>query len=359
MKYSILIASVLLVIVLSGCVISDTVIAPSDNKIEDTTSAGDEELTEEELAKEREEELAKEQEEVLNEIFELVTDMSRNFALLDVRIDAMDADGLSEEYEELEDNVDELKDQIESADELGVEREDVAPLYELLRTIEGVTDVYEVLVEWVSVLDEEEVFSMSDDELDELSNCEKVELYEPVLELYFESEENMKDCTKEAMRSATVLENGYPDWIDEHDFGEELEELLDEYAVEDISEIDDKLADISDDISDIKAQYDIYTEPMTIQFVAQTDLDIILDETVDVSKCSNANAFDEMNKIADLEYETYEGIGAYITSINDVGSTFDEYWMLYVDDEMSLVGISQLELEDGMLMEWRLEGFSF
>lgn len=60
--------------------------------------------------------------------------------------------------------------------------------------------------------------------------------------------------------------------------------------------------------------------------------------------------------------QNFDVVGAdegFITSINDVEQDESEglYWLYYINEEMSSVGAGDYIVEDGDLIEWKLESF--
>ena len=97
------------------------------------------------------------------------------------------------------------------------------------------------------------------------------------------------------------------------------------------------------------------SDTVNVHFKASVGPNIILDKPVTVEK--GANAFEEMKKVADVQYKVYAGMGALIESIEGIGAEGKEFWALYINGEQSSVGISDVVLDEDMLIEWRLETF--
>lgn len=54
--------------------------------------------------------------------------------------------------------------------------------------------------------------------------------------------------------------------------------------------------------------------------------------------------------------QTAEGLGEYVDSVGGVeGSADAGYWLFYVNDEASVEGVTAVEVEDGDVIEWKLE----
>lgn len=94
-------------------------------------------------------------------------------------------------------------------------------------------------------------------------------------------------------------------------------------------------------------------EKVTASFKAvDSEGAIILDKSVEAEK--GANAFEEMKKIADLDYTMYS-IGPFIEEIEGVAPTGAEYWALYVNGEYAGKGIADYTLDEDTVIEWRIE----
>lgn len=56
----------------------------------------------------------------------------------------------------------------------------------------------------------------------------------------------------------------------------------------------------------------------------------------------------------EIEYISYLGLGRMITKIRDLQQTQNAYIMIFVDGELSSVGIDLIELEDGIVVSFKL-----
>jgi hypothetical protein len=75
--------------------------------------------------------------------------------------------------------------------------------------------------------------------------------------------------------------------------------------------------------------------------------------TETLTQVSGTTAFVALVGAAEIEYETYAGMGAMVTVINSIGGSTDYYWMYYVNGEMPSVGADAYELVDGDSVEWK------
>jgi hypothetical protein len=79
----------------------------------------------------------------------------------------------------------------------------------------------------------------------------------------------------------------------------------------------------------------------------------VLDKTIVVA--GGTNAFEAMKGIANVEFQDFGAMGVMVESINRVKPGENEFWGLYVNGEQSMEGISSIAIEDGMLIEWKIE----
>lgn len=62
---------------------------------------------------------------------------------------------------------------------------------------------------------------------------------------------------------------------------------------------------------------------------------------------SGITAFELLNQSADIEYQTYEGIGEFVTTINGMTADTKHFWVFYLNGETSETGVSQTKLSEG------------
>lgn len=98
-------------------------------------------------------------------------------------------------------------------------------------------------------------------------------------------------------------------------------------------------------------------EQVNATFLAVANGNTILDETIAVDK--GTNAFEAMQQVADVGYEEHAGMGGvFVTSINGVSPSENQYWSLSVNGEESPVGIMRIIINEDITIEWRLAGLS-
>ncbi len=78
-------------------------------------------------------------------------------------------------------------------------------------------------------------------------------------------------------------------------------------------------------------------------------------QTFDVNVSENSTAFDLLKKFVQLDYKESPGLGAFINSINNVSNTNTDYWMFYVDGNLSGVGVSAYVINQSAVIEMRYE----
>jgi hypothetical protein len=68
-----------------------------------------------------------------------------------------------------------------------------------------------------------------------------------------------------------------------------------------------------------------------------------------------------MNKIKsenndfDFSGREHSGLGFFVEKINDKNNTNFSYWIYYINDRQAEVGVSSYVLQDGDIINWRLE----
>lgn len=92
-------------------------------------------------------------------------------------------------------------------------------------------------------------------------------------------------------------------------------------------------------------------ESVAVSFKAIAGNETILDKIIQVE--NGTNAFEAMQTIADIGYQDYGEMGVMIESINGVKPKENEFWSLYVDDEMAMTGISAISIEKDTTIEWK------
>ena len=94
-------------------------------------------------------------------------------------------------------------------------------------------------------------------------------------------------------------------------------------------------------------------EKVIVLFKAVADNQTVLDRAIQVEKGSNA--FDAMQKVATVAYQDYGEMGILVESINGINPKENEFWGLYLDGEMAMVGISSIVIEEDTIIEWKTE----
>jgi len=91
----------------------------------------------------------------------------------------------------------------------------------------------------------------------------------------------------------------------------------------------------------------------TVLFKASAGGKIILNETSYVE--NGTSAFDAMQEVAAVGYQDFGEMGVMVESINETKPGEGEFWGLYVDGEMAMVGINSIVIEKDTSIEWKIE----
>ena len=81
---------------------------------------------------------------------------------------------------------------------------------------------------------------------------------------------------------------------------------------------------------------------------------IILDATN--SFVAGTPALDAMQELTVVEYTQYV-FGVMILSIESVSPGNQQYWALYQDSNYSMVGISEINIDNNTMLEWKIESW--
>tara|TARA_Y100000310_G_scaffold344957_1_gene460778 strand:- start:6235 stop:6624 length:390 start_codon:yes stop_codon:yes gene_type:complete len=97
------------------------------------------------------------------------------------------------------------------------------------------------------------------------------------------------------------------------------------------------------------------TPQQTEFYVQATTLDGEILFKHPVSSLAGSNVLDALLENGeDLQYET-ASFGAFVTGIGTLVPEENQYIAMYVDGEYASVGVSDLIIEEGMLLEFRIE----
>lgn len=92
---------------------------------------------------------------------------------------------------------------------------------------------------------------------------------------------------------------------------------------------------------------------------------IIGDASYEASVPIASSALDVMQKVSEEQDFSFSGqdsdFGFFVDEIDGVASSTstNEYWTFYVNDEMAQVGVSQFEVQNGDVIEWKYEKAEF
>ena len=124
-------------------------------------------------------------------------------------------------------------------------------------------------------------------------------------------------------------------------------------AVAGITTIDSATADTSY-FHEFKAYGIFVNESATVFGGTQP---VITNERIDIyAEEDNQNAFALTEKFAEIEYQVFD-FGNLITSINGLAADSSHYWGLYINDEFSLVGASDVTLKKNDKVSWVYTSF--
>lgn len=80
---------------------------------------------------------------------------------------------------------------------------------------------------------------------------------------------------------------------------------------------------------------------------------LLLDKNQEVEK--GINAFEAMQQAAEVEYEDYGSLGAFVKSIEGIKPGQGNYFALYINGVYANKGISSYSIKEETLIEWKIE----
>lgn len=91
----------------------------------------------------------------------------------------------------------------------------------------------------------------------------------------------------------------------------------------------------------------------TVSIVVKNEVDnvVIINENADFS--TGETVFDVLDKVADVEYQFYSGIGIFVTSIEGVDQTGTTWWLYYVNGQPGEIAADRYGLMDGDNILWK------
>ena len=88
----------------------------------------------------------------------------------------------------------------------------------------------------------------------------------------------------------------------------------------------------------------------------------VLEKTYKISVSSDSTVYDLMTDLQNnqennfsFQAKEYSGLGYFIEKINEVGSETGKYWIYYINDQKSQVGVSEYILKSGDVVSWKQE----
>jgi hypothetical protein len=79
--------------------------------------------------------------------------------------------------------------------------------------------------------------------------------------------------------------------------------------------------------------------------------EVILSEYIKFSR--GETAFDVLNKVLEVKYKDYPGVGKYVVSINGLEQTETAWWLYEVNGKTLNVASDKYELQDGDVIMWK------
>lgn len=77
------------------------------------------------------------------------------------------------------------------------------------------------------------------------------------------------------------------------------------------------------------------------------------EETFDVEIGPRDSALDALVRVASVDFDPGEAMGAFVTGINNVKQDENHYWLYFVNDEMPNVGCAYYHPVDGDVITFR------
>lgn len=90
---------------------------------------------------------------------------------------------------------------------------------------------------------------------------------------------------------------------------------------------------------------------VSIDVKNEVDNVVFLNENVVFS--TGETVFDILDKVADVEYKFYPGIGIFVTSIGGVNQTGTTWWLYYVNGQLGEIAADRYGLMDGDNILWK------
>ena len=75
----------------------------------------------------------------------------------------------------------------------------------------------------------------------------------------------------------------------------------------------------------------------------------------ETSVLENSSVLDLLKNKTALTYKEFPGLGVFVESINNISNSQTEYWMFYVDGNLSSTGVSNYLINKKVVIEMRYE----
>lgn len=93
-------------------------------------------------------------------------------------------------------------------------------------------------------------------------------------------------------------------------------------------------------------------ETATVSFKATAGTQTVLDKQIKVEK--GTNAFEAMQLAAEVGYQE-TAYGPMVETINGASHGTNQFWALYLNGEMAMVGINGITIDKDTTIEWKTE----
>ncbi len=90
----------------------------------------------------------------------------------------------------------------------------------------------------------------------------------------------------------------------------------------------------------------------TISIVVKNEVDNVMFVNENVDFSIGETVFDVLDKVADVEYKFYPGIGIFVTSIGGVNQTGTTWWLYYVNGQLGGIAADRYGIMDGDNILW-------
>jgi hypothetical protein len=91
----------------------------------------------------------------------------------------------------------------------------------------------------------------------------------------------------------------------------------------------------------------------TVSILVKNEIDnvVLISENVDFS--DGETVFDVLERVAEVEYDAYPGLGKFVTSIEGVEKTENAWWLYYVNETLGPIAADRYGVLDGDNILWK------